>query len=88
MKKNNLYSPKSLLGKDRLISESEATELINAVKGERNVTLDFAGIEEIGEAFAKELFIVWYHNNPDVMLSVIRANERVEETISQVIRAK
>lgn len=50
------------------VSRSEARRLASRLETFRRVELDFQGLDEIGQAFADELFRVWASRHPDVRL--------------------
>ena len=52
----------------RFISRSEARRVVANLEKWRSVVLDFAGVEEIGQGFADEIFRVWAHAHPDIKL--------------------
>lgn len=56
------------LGNENLVSRSQAKRLLQRVENFRTVILDFDGIDEIGQAFADELFRVFANRHPEVML--------------------
>ena len=70
------------------IARSSARELFPKLEGENTVVLDFANVEEVGQAFVHELFIVWQRNNPDVKLNVLNACDDVDFMIRRVINTK
>lgn len=70
------------------ISRSEARRLGELLSRFKEAELDFYGIEEVGQAFAHELFIVWQRNNPDITLTVLNPCENVDFMIKRVINTK
>ena len=70
------------------ISRSEARRLGELLSRFKEAELDFAGIEEVGQAFVHELFIVWQRNNPDITLTVLNPCENVDFMIKRVISTK
>lgn len=70
------------------ISRSEARRLGELIMGFKEITLDFTNVEEVGQAFCHELFIVWQTRNPDVMLVVCNADEAVDRMIRRVKNTK
>lgn len=70
------------------ISRSEARRLGELITNFKEVDLDFAGNEEVGQAFVHELFVVWQRNNPDIKLNVINACDNVDFMIRRVINTK
>jgi anti-sigma regulatory factor (Ser/Thr protein kinase) len=53
----------------RFVSRSEAKRLLVGLEKFREVILDFAGVEGIGQGFADEVFRVWAKTHPDTKLS-------------------
>lgn len=70
------------------ISRSEARRLASLIAEFKEITLDFAAVEEVGQAFCHELFIVWQRNHPDVALHVVNACEDVNYMIQRVKNTK
>ena len=66
------------------ISRSEARRLATLIADFKEVTLDFQGVEEVGQAFCHELFVVWQRSNPEVVLRVVGACEDVDFMIQRV----
>ena len=66
------------------VSRSEARRLLGLIAKFKEVSLDFSGVDEIGQAFAHELFAVSRrHENPPV-LQVQHANKAVTMMINRV----
>ena len=53
-------------GDEQLISRSQAKRLIARLERFKTVVLDFSGVEEVGQAFADELFRVYARQFPSV----------------------
>lgn len=70
------------------ISRSEARRLGELIIKFKEIDLDFTNVEEVGQAFVHELFIVWSSRNPDIILNVCNANENVDFMIRRVINTK
>lgn len=70
------------------ISRSEARRLGEVISGFREVELDFAGTEEVGQAFVHELFVVWQRSNPEIHLTVQNVCENVDFMIRRVLNTK
>ena len=70
------------------IARSSARELFPKLEGENTVVLDFANVEEVGQAFAHELFIVWKRNHPDVEFEIVNACDDVNFMVKRVINTK
>lgn len=65
-------------GEEQLVSRSQAKRLIARFDRFRTVILDFSEIQEIGQAFADELFRVYANSNPKVALLPVHMTEQVE----------
>ena len=70
------------------ISRSEARRLGTLISDFKDVTLDFTGVEEVGQAFCHELFVVWKRNNPDIVINIVGACEDVNFMIQRVKNTK
>ena len=68
-------------GDDQLVSRSQARRILARFERFEEVMLDFAGIEEIGQAFADEIFRVFRVANPQISLRHINANDQVKQMI-------
>ncbi len=55
----------------RFISRSEARRVVANLEKWQGVVLDFAGVEEIGQGFADEVFRVWAQAHPDIELEAV-----------------
>lgn len=71
-------------GDENLVSRSQAKRLLARVDAFAVVILDFAGVEEIGQAFADEVFRVFKNQHPDVELTATRVSEDVRKMIDRV----
>jgi anti-sigma regulatory factor (Ser/Thr protein kinase) len=65
-------------GEEQLVSRSQAKRLIARFDRFRTVILDFSEIQEIGQAFADELFRVYGNSNPKVALLPVHMTDQVE----------
>ncbi len=83
-----LLRVKDGLNASNMMSRADARELIiNLDKGSA-ITLDFSGIEEIGDEFARELFITWREENPESTIAVVNARESVATVIEQIMKSR
>ena len=71
----------AIYGHENLISRSQAKRLLARFDRFKEVLLDFEGIEEIGQAFADEIFRVFKNEHPGIEIIWIRANDEVEKMI-------
>ncbi len=72
-------------GEEKLISRSQAKRLLARFEKFKEVLLDFNGVDEIGPAFADEIFRVFRLQNPNIKIIHIDANEQVERMISPAL---
>lgn len=70
------------------VSRSEARRLGELLDSFEEVTLDFANVSEIGQAFAHELFCVWKKKHTDMRLNVDNAGEAVTFMIKRAINTR
>lgn len=68
-------------GGENLVSRSQARRLLHRLHGFRTITLDFKGVEYMGQAFADEVFRVYARNNHDIEIEVINANQDIFKMI-------
>lgn len=73
---------------DSPVSRSEARRLGELVLKFKEIELDFAGVEEVGQAFCHELFIVWQARNPEKQINVLNANQYILDMIQRVKNTK
>lgn len=66
-------------GEEQLVSRSQAKRLIARFDRFRTVILDFSEIQEIGQAFADELFRVYGNSHPNVELLPKNMTAQVEK---------
>ena len=71
------------IGEGTLVSRSEAKRLVARFEGFKIVYLDFAGIEEIGQAFADEVFRVFQNAHPAIELVAINTTTAVRQMITR-----
>lgn len=67
------------VGEEELISRSQAKRLIARFDRFKKVILDFKSVNEIGQAFADELFRVYANEHPQVELSPVNMSEQIEK---------
>ena len=70
------------------VSRSEARRLGETILKFEEIDLDFSGVEEVGQAFVHELFVVWQTRNPEKKLNVLNASEGVTFMIRRVLNTK
>ena len=75
-------------GDESLISRSSARRVLARADRFDEVTLDFAGIRSIGQAFADEMFRVFQAEYPAVVLKPVHANSQINAMISRAVAAR
>ncbi len=70
-------------GEENLVSRSQARRLLARFEKFREVVLDFARVDSIGQAFADEVFRVFQNEHPSVHLLTINENEQVRFMINR-----
>lgn len=70
-----------LYGDEALISRSQAKRLLTRFDRFKRVILDFKGVEQIGQAFADEVFRVFTRSHPEIELVPFNANLDVDAMI-------
>lgn len=73
---------------EQLVSRSQAKRVLARVDRFSEVLLDFQGVQEIGPAFADEIFRVFKTAHPDISIIATRANERVSRMIKSAVEAQ
>ena len=66
------------------ISRSEARRLLGSIAPFNDIVLDFAGVEEIGQGFAHELFVLGKQRYPHITLKTVNTCKLVEDMIKRV----
>lgn len=66
------------------VSRSQAKRLCHRFDKFQEIVLDFDGIDEIGQAFAHEIFVVFQNNHKDITLVPENTNEDVKKMICHV----
>lgn len=67
------------------VSRSEARRLLGSITMFNDIVLDFSGVEEIGQGFAHELFVLGKQKHPNINLKTIGTCKTVENMITRVI---
>ncbi|OQA27382.1 MAG: Histidine kinase-, DNA gyrase B-, and HSP90-like ATPase [Firmicutes bacterium ADurb.Bin354] len=67
------------------VSRSQAKRLYFGFEKFKTIILDFKDVEEIGQGFAHELFVVFKRKNPDVELKCVNENSNVSKMIAHVL---
>ncbi|MBQ9886880.1 MAG: STAS-like domain-containing protein [Lachnospiraceae bacterium] len=66
------------------VSRSQAKRLCQRFEKFKEIELDFDEIDDIGQGFAHEIFVVFQRNNPEIKLIPVNANTSVEKMIKHV----
>lgn len=74
----------SKYGDDNLISRSQAKRILSRLEKFKEIILDFADVEMIGQAFADEIFRVFINQHPEIRFIPINANDEVSRMIKRV----
>ncbi len=69
---------------EQLVSRSQAKRIISRFGSFSEVILDFAGIDQIGQAFADEIFRVFPTEHPEISLLSVRTCDDVAKMIAYV----
>lgn len=72
------------IGGENLISRSQAKRLVNRLESFETVVLDFSEVDQIGQAFADEVFRVFQNCYPKVDIIPINASEEVKKMIKRI----
>jgi len=80
--------PVILTNTDDLVSRSQARRILSGLELFKEVILDFKNIENIGQAFADEIFRVFPNRNPDTRITAQNANSDVQYMINRAINTK
>jgi len=67
-----------------LVSRSQAKRLLVRFDRFEHIELDFAGIDEIGQGFADEIFRVYHNQHPGITIVPVNCNSQVEKMIKHV----
>ena len=87
---NEVFEPKNHIVRldqiqnGNLVSRSQAKRLLATVESSTQVVLDFSRVEEIGQAFADQIFRVFVRENPKIKLLTTNTNEAIEKMIAHV----
>lgn len=75
-------------GNEHLVSRSQAKRLLARVDRFKIVIFDFEGIDQIGQAFADEVFRVFNNRHPDIQFYFIHTTQEVEKMILRALGSK
>ena len=68
------------------VSRSQAKRLSVGFENFEEIILDFNGIDDLGQGFAHELFVVYKNKHPQIKFDIINANENVKKMINHVTK--
>lgn len=68
--------------KEGLVTRSQAKRLLARIDRFKQVSLDFEGIQGIGQAFADQIFRVFANAHPDVTIVVMNASKDIHDAIA------
>ena len=67
------------------VSRSQAKRLCYRLEKFEEVTLDFQGINWMGQGFAHQLFVVFQNEHPDIVLKPVNLDENAEKMLQHVL---
>jgi hypothetical protein len=70
---------------EQLVTRSQAKRVASRFEQFKSVELDFAGVSEIGQAFADELFRVFARAHPEIRITPINTEPAVARMIRRVV---
>ncbi len=73
------------VGDQNVVSRSQARRLLAGMDRFKEIMLDFNGVEDVGQAFADEVFRVFQNQNPSIVLKHAGANRHVKAMIERAI---
>jgi len=74
-------------GTDQLVSRSQAKRVLSRMDQFSQVLLNFTGVEEIGQAFADEIFRVFAQEHPQTKVLPIHANKNIMGMYQAALRS-
>lgn len=73
---------------EKLVSRSQAKRVAHRFERFKRVELDFAGITEIGQAFADEMFRVFAQAHPQIRITPLNTAPAVAQMIKRAVAAR
>ena len=73
---------------DSYISRSQAKRLLHSMNSFRKIDLDFIGVKTVDQAFADEVFRIFYKHHPEIEITYRNANEDIEFIIRRTLANK
>jgi hypothetical protein len=65
------------------MTRSQARRLLEGLDRFESIVFDFFGVEEVGQAFADEVFRVFKNRHPELQILSFNENEQVRQMISR-----
>lgn len=72
---------------EKLVSRSQAKRIAHRFERFKRVELDFAGVSDIGQAFADEMFRVFVRAHPEIRITPLNTAPAVDQMIRRVVAA-
>lgn len=66
------------------VSRSQAKRLCTRLDNFKEIILDFSGVEDLGQGFSHQLFVVFQNEHPDIKFVIEGANDNVTKMINHV----
>lgn len=76
------------IGDQNVVSRSQARRLLAGMDQFKEIMLGFNGVEDVGQAFADEVFRVFQNQHPTIVLKHTGANKRVKAMIYRAINTE
>lgn len=70
------------------VSRSQAKRLLHSLERFREVVLDFSGVASVGQAFADEIFRVFFAEHPEIRIEAVNMGENVEFMVRRALAAR
>lgn len=71
-------------GDEQLISRSQAKRVVASFEKFKEILLNFAGVDQIGRAFADEIFRVFSTAHPEIIIVPTNTSPQIEAMIKHV----
>jgi len=75
---------RNIFANNNPVSRSQAKRLVRRFEEYEEIMLDFEGVENIGQGFVHELFIVFKQKQPHIKIDVLNPSENVKKMITHV----
>jgi anti-sigma regulatory factor (Ser/Thr protein kinase)/anti-anti-sigma regulatory factor len=77
----------AIIGNENLVSRSQAKRLVSRFEGFKTVLLDFTEVDDIGQAFADQIFRVFALAHPNIEIIPINVTPAVQQMINRAVTA-